>query len=102
MRELQHLVLFGRGLLHVVDSDQLAGGGLDDENHITLTDTGRTIAERIYERHNVIAAMLIGIGVSEETAYSDACKIEHDLSDETFECVKAHFNKYMSKQGEKN
>ena len=86
-------------LTQMSEDGLISGSG---ENHVTRTDTGRTIAERIYERHNVIAAMLIGIGVSEETAYSDACKIEHDLSDETFECVKAHFNKYMSKQGEKN
>ena len=64
---------------------------VNGENHITLTDSGKEIAENIYERHNVIAAMLIAIGVKEETAYADACKLEHDLSDETFECIKKHY-----------
>lgn len=64
------------------------------ENHIFLTESGREVAERIYERHNVIAAMLIALGVREETAYADACKIEHDLSNETFDCIKEHYFKY--------
>lgn len=67
------------------------------ENHITLTETGKKIAESIYERHNVIAAMLIAIGVKEETAYTDACKIEHDISDETFECIKNHYAQHHKK-----
>ena len=64
---------------------------VNGENHITLTDSGKEIAENIYERHNVIAAMLIAIGIKEETSYADACKLEHDLSDETFECIKKHY-----------
>ena len=64
---------------------------------IILTKTGKKIAESIYERHNVIAAMLIAIGVKEETAYTDACKIEHDISDETFECIKNHYAQHHKK-----
>lgn len=76
---------------------QMKEQGLIDvsgENHIFLTDEGRIIAERIYERHNIVAALLMGIGVSEDTAYTDACKIEHDLSDETFECLKKHYSDF--------
>ena len=64
---------------------------VDESNHITLTAAGLAIAEKIYERHVVITRMLVHLGVSEETAAADACKIEHDLSDETFRCMKAHF-----------
>ena len=64
---------------------------VNGENHISLTSSGRDVAERIYERHNVLASMLIALGVSEQTAYADACKIAHDLSDETFNCIKKHY-----------
>ena len=66
---------------------------VDDDNHITLTDAGREVAETIYERHNVLAQMLIAIGVTPQTAYDDACRIEHDISEETFSCLKAHLEK---------
>ncbi|MBR5741623.1 MAG: hypothetical protein IKX91_03620, partial [Firmicutes bacterium] len=49
---------------------------------------GRAIAEKIYERHKVLSALLVSLGVSEKTALDDACKIEHDLSDESFEAIK--------------
>ena len=66
---------------------------VNGENHIFLTAKGRRVAEGVYERHNVIASVLMDIGVSEETAYADACRIEHDLSDETFKCIKeSYFN----------
>ncbi len=67
---------------------------VSEENHIFLTESGKEAAEKIYERHNVIAAMLIQIGVSEEVAYADACKIEHDLSNETFAKLKEHYSKF--------
>jgi Mn-dependent DtxR family transcriptional regulator len=63
----------------------------DSEGYITLTDKGRIIAESMYERHNVIAHILIGIGVDEDTAFRDACKIEHDISQKSFECMKKYF-----------
>lgn len=66
---------------------------VDDSGHITLTDRGLAIAEKIYERHQLIAQALIALGVSEETAYIDSCKIEHDLSDESFACIKSHYLK---------
>ncbi|MDD6097825.1 MAG: metal-dependent transcriptional regulator [Oscillospiraceae bacterium] len=61
---------------------------VDDDNHITLTETGKAVAEQIYERHKLLSELLIHIGVSKETALKDACKIEHDISEETFEALK--------------
>lgn len=57
---------------------------------ITLTDSGQTIAERVYERHTLLTRFLLGLGVDEKTAREDACKIEHDLSDATFAAMKRH------------
>ena len=57
---------------------------------ITLTDTGCKIAERIYERHIIMQQFFMEVGVSEETAAEDACRIEHFLSDETFDAIKKH------------
>lgn len=67
---------------------------VSEDGEINLTEKGMEIAERMYERHNLIAKLLIAIGVSEETAYDDSCKIEHDLSVETFEKIK----EYVSNQ----
>lgn len=61
----------------------------DPNGMIILTDKGREIAEGIYDKHNIIAKYLISIGVSEETALSDACKIEHVISEESFEKLRA-------------
>ena len=63
---------------------------MDGGSLITLTPAGMQIAERIYERHRVLSQLLIRLGVSEETARADACRIEHDLSDETWQKIKAH------------
>ena len=64
---------------------------VDEDHHISLTAEGRDIAEGMLKRHKVLSKMLMAIGVSEETAVNDACKIEHDLSDETIECIKKYF-----------
>ena len=63
------------------------------DGDISLTDKGIQIAENMYERHTVIAKCLIKLGVSEETAYNDSCKIEHDISEETFEKIKEYVKK---------
>lgn len=63
---------------------------MDKEGWIELTDTGLEIAERIYERHLLVTQWLVALGVSPETAAQDACRIEHDISEETFACLKAH------------
>ena len=60
------------------------------EGNITLTDKGRAIAEKIYERHQYITYWLRTLGVTAETAEDDACRIEHVISDETFEALKQH------------
>ena len=61
---------------------------VEANGQITLTEQGKQIAEMLYERHQVIAGILIALGVSEATAYEDSCKIEHDLSEESFEKIK--------------
>ena len=69
----------------------LRGGGyitVDKDGGISLTDSGLEIAEKIYARHTLLTKLLIHIGVSEETASEDACKLEHAISDESFEALK--------------
>lgn len=63
---------------------------MDAEGHITLLPPGEEIARRIYTRHKLLTQFLIQLGVSEKVAAADACKIEHDLSDESFEKITAH------------
>ncbi len=71
----------------------LKNGGfilVGENGHIQLTEIGYSRAQKIFERHKTLKTLLIQIGVSEETATSDACKLEHVLSDETFEAIKKH------------
>lgn len=63
----------------------------DTVGFITLTESGKHIAENIYERHTLLTDMFIKLGVSPQTARRDACKIEHYISQETFECIKSHY-----------
>ena len=70
---------------------------MDEEGFLTLTEEGRALAERIYERHTVLTAALEALGVDKETAAEDACKNEHDISDRSFEAIKAHMKTYMPK-----
>lgn len=62
----------------------------DSDGHITLTEKGLEIAENIYERHDVLTKILVHLGVSEDVARTDACRIEHDISQESFDALKAH------------
>jgi len=64
---------------------------LNANKHIFLTSKGRLIAEETYNRHNSLAEFFIWIGVSEQTAYEDACRIEHYISTETFDCLRQHY-----------
>lgn len=66
---------------------------MDSEGYIYLTDKGEEIATAVYERHMLLTEALIAIGVSEETARKDACRIEHDISVETFDKIKEHLTK---------
>lgn len=73
----------------------LKNGGyinVDKDGFITLTQTGLALAEKIYDRHKVLTKILVSIGVSEETAAEDACRIEHVISDESFEAMKRHLS----------
>jgi len=74
---------------------------MDPEGSITLTETGMKIAEQIYERHKILAGMLIALGVDSDTAYKDACKIEHDITPTTFECIKAYYLSEFYKKEQK-
>ena len=65
---------------------------MDPTGYLTLTDSGRVIAEKIYERHNILSQFFFRIGVDEKTASEDACKVEHYISDATFERIKAFAN----------
>lgn len=76
------------GLLRSDGYINVDGGG-----YITLTESGAKIAEKIYERHTVLAEALKMLGVTEPAATADACKIEHDISDESFEAIKRHLKK---------
>ena len=71
---------------------------VNEENHIFLTEEGLSIAMHMYERHELLTRMLMLLGVSRETALRDACKIEHDLSEETFEAIKHHIQEYEQKK----
>ena len=67
---------------------------VNEDNHIFLTDEWHAIASRIFERHQVLTEALCALGVCRETALRDACKIEHDLSDETFDAIKRHMIRF--------
>ena len=67
---------------------------VDENGHIAFTEKGRAIAEKIYERHQVLTEILTAIGVEREIAVRDACKIEHDLSVETFDAIREHARRY--------
>lgn len=67
---------------------------VDDNGYITLTDSGKSRAESTLERHTLLSNWLISIGVDKNIALEDACKIEHDLSDESFEAIKQFINSH--------
>lgn len=69
---------------------------MDKDGFLTLTEQGKQIAVKIYERHTVLSAALAALGVDAETAAEDACKIEHVISDTTFAAVKAHMEKFKA------
>ena len=67
-----------------------------EEGFLILTEKGMEAAEKIYERHTILTAALVALGVDPETATEDACKIEHDISDRTLDAIKAHMKTYLS------
>ena len=68
---------------------------MDKDGFLTLTESGVEVAKKIFERHHVLSKMLMALGISKNTATEDACKIEHVISDETFEAIKAHMTQYL-------
>ena len=76
----------------------LKNGGyitVDQDGFITLTPSGLDLANKIYERHTVLTRFLVNLGVTPEVAAEDACKLEHAISDETFEAIKAHISGHI-------
>ena len=65
----------------------------DEAGFLTLTDAGREIASKIYERHTVLQNLLMRLGVDEETASADACRMEHVISDQSFQAIRRHVEK---------
>ena len=79
----------------------LKNGGyitMDQDNYIHLTASGQEIAHKIYQRHTVLTALLLRIGVSPETAAEDACRMEHAISDETFDAIAAFVDRMREQQ----
>ena len=70
----------------------------DKDGALLLTDSGREVAERITERHSVLTQLLLALGVEKSIAAEDACKIEHVISQETFEAIKRSHEKYIPKE----
>ena len=69
---------------------------VEHDGGLNLTESGREIAEKIYERHTLLSELLVRMGVSEETAAADACKLEHAISDESFQAIKNHVRQHMT------
>ncbi len=69
---------------------------VDGEGHITLTVSGREVAEKIYERHTVLTALLVKMGVPEQVAAADACRMEHAISDTSFQAIKAFASRMLA------
>ena len=67
---------------------------MDTDGHITLTDSGRAIAQKMYDRHMLISNWLISLGVDKEVAVNDACKIEHDMSEQSFLAIQKHIKNW--------
>ena len=93
-----HAIDIARGLSFSKPSVSIAMNKLKEANYIeinpkgeiTLTPSGLTIAEKTLEKHTILTRMLVSLGVDEETAKEDACRMEHDISDKSWECIKKH------------
>jgi Mn-dependent DtxR family transcriptional regulator len=83
--------------MHVLKDEGLVK--TDEYGFVKLTEAGKIIAKRIYERHTVLTKLFIDLGVDEKIATDDACRIEHYISDETFDAIKAHMLRYSDKKG---
>ncbi|MCI1734376.1 MAG: metal-dependent transcriptional regulator [Bacilli bacterium] len=70
---------------------------VNDRHQLSLTAAGKAIAQKIYERHKVLGALFVALGVTKDVAFDDACRVEHDISDETFEALKKHYQEKVQK-----
>ena len=103
-KETVHAIDVARGLSFSKPSVSVAMNKLKEQGHIeindkgeiTLTPSGLLIAEKTLEKHNILTEMLVSLGVDRETAMEDACKMEHDISDKTWEAIKKHA-KFLNK-----
>lgn len=86
--------------MHVLKDEGLVK--TDDYGFVKLTEAGNVLAKRIYERHTVLTQVLLDLGVEEKIASEDACRLEHYISDETFDAIKAHVAQYGSKSKNKS
>ncbi len=75
------------GMKHLLEKGHIV---FSDNGHITLTESGMQIAQKTYERHKLLTEWFLSMGISEETAAKDACRVEHFLSDASFEAIKKH------------
>ena len=73
---------------------------MDKDGYLTLTESGLDVAKKIYERHTLLAKVLVRLCVDEKTATEDACKMEHDISDESFSAIKEHVRRNMKNADE--
>lgn len=73
---------------------------MDKDGYLTLTESGLDVAKKIYERHILLSKFLVRLGVDEKTATEDACKMEHDISDESFSAIKEHVRRNMKNADE--
>ena len=69
---------------------------IDDDGFIVMTQKGKDSAEKLYERHTVLTKMLMNLGIDEKTATEDACRMEHVISDQSFEAIKKHYLYYKN------
>ena len=101
-KETVHAIDIAREMSFSKPSISIAMGKLKDANLITindkgdifLTESGLAIAEKTLEKHTILTNMLVSLGVDKETAAEDACRMEHDISDKTWEVIKKHFECY--------
>jgi len=80
-----------RGMAKLRESECIV---VEDDGNLVFTEKGQAIAEKIYKRHQVLSRLFMQLGVSEKTATEDACRIEHVISDETFEAIQRHESKF--------
>ena len=93
--DIAHELNFSKPSISIAMKNLRSSGHIivDKEGHIELTVSGKKIAKSMYDRHTIISDWLISLGVDRETAVNDACKMEHDISDQSFKAIRKHINK---------